>query len=217
MYFCFTQNSFISELQFKHYSPNLSSFSQMKVIFTKCLIFLYFYSINCDKNAKMVSRFRSIECYADNYTTIVRHCYIKAISRQIATMNLLMSTIRTVHKPIYVQLILYYRYGTIYRDVIDTKRIEWCSIMDGVTSHLFLMQTIEQVKKIAGFAFRKCPYKADNIEMKNVTIDDSNFFDVFPEGIYKLSWLNYNKTFDVMWSFNISVFIKSPLKESMGK
>lgn len=118
-------------------------------------------------------------------------------------------------RPIWVQMILYYRYGNIYREVINTKLIDWCVIMDGVTGHLFLMQTIRQIKSFVRKNIHKCPYGED-IELKNITLDDGKGFDVFPEGIYKSSWITRNKTMDIIWRFNASIHVRSPIKESMG-
>lgn len=182
------------------------------------LTFFYFTIVTkCDRKLQVFrdgTRFNSIECEADNYSTIVNLCNVKAISRRVTTINLHLKNLRPCYKPIYVQMILYYRYGNIYREVIDTKRIEWCEIMDGLTGHLFLMQTITQIQQSAGNAIHKCPYEAD-VEVKNLTLDDAKRFDIFPEGTYKFSWLSFNKT-SLLWRFNVTVQIKSPLKESMG-
>jgi hypothetical protein len=137
------------------------------------------------------------------------------VSRQVSTFNVYLRNLRPCYRPLYVQMILYYRYGNIYREVIDTKRIEWCSIMDGLSSHLLLMQTIHQIKEVADKAIHKCPYDID-IELKNITLDDTKRFDVFPEGTYKLTWTSFNKTLHTLWTFNVTLQLKSPLKESMG-
>lgn len=174
---------------------------------------------NCNKKKNpsltYASRFRSIECLADNYTAFVEYCYIKAYSRRVTTVNVLFKNLKPSDSPIWVQMILYYRYGTIYREVINTKLIDWCAIMDGLTGHLFLMQTIRQIKSFVGKNIHKCPYGED-IELKNITLDDGKGFDVFPEGIYKSSWITRNKTMDILWRFNASIHVRSPIKESMG-
>ena len=190
----------------------------MYKIFLICLFASYFIFMECDRKLQVFnngSRFRSVECEADNYTTSVNLCYIKPISRRVTTLYLHLKSLRPSYKPIYIQMILYYRYGTIYREVIDTKRVEWCSIMEGISGHLFLMQIIRQIKEIAANAIHKCPYDSD-IEVKNLTLDDSKSFDIFPEGIYKFSWITVNKTLNILWRFNVSLQVKSQLKEIMG-
>ncbi|XP_070507825.1 uncharacterized protein [Chironomus tepperi] len=185
----------------------------LNLLILSCLSF-----IECNKNHPAftyASRFRSIECKADNYTTSVEYCYIKAVSRSVTTLNIHLKNLRPSYKPLYVHMILYYRYGNIYREVINTKRIEWCSMMEGFSAHLFLVQTIQQIKEFADKAIHKCPYDLD-IEVKNLTIDDTKGMDIFPEGTYKLTWISQNKTLHILWSFNVTVQLKSPLKESMG-
>ena len=83
------------------------------------------------------------------------------------------------------QFILHYRYGTIYREVIDTKKREWCSIMDGMQTHMYIMLIIRQLKESAPKLFHKCPYQGD-YQLYNITVDESKAFDLFPEGYYKL-------------------------------
>lgn len=187
----------------------------MKSYFSFLLFIISIILIKCDKNEVVKTRFRSVECQADNISAIIENCYVKAVSRRTATLNYKLKLLKVFNKPIYIQMILYYRYGNIYREVIDTKVIEWCEIMDGLTGHLFLMQTIQQIKDIAGDVIHKCPYE-NFIEVKNLTLDESKAFDIFPEGIYKLSWISYTKNMKIIYRFNVSVLIKSPVKESMG-
>ena len=87
--------------------------------------------------------------------------------------------------------------------------------MEGVTAHLFLMQAIKFINEVAEKAIHKCPYEVD-IELRNLTLDETKALDIFPEGIYKLSWMSRNKTRHTMWKFNTTLQVKSPVKESMG-
>jgi hypothetical protein len=139
------------------------------------------------------------------------------VSRQHATLNFKIHYTEPIPAPIYVQLILFYRYGNIYREVIDTKRIEWCAIMNGMSGHLFLMNILQLIKPFSGTALQKCPYKID-VEVKNITLDETRAMDIFPEGTYKFSWITYTKkNFEFGWRLNTTLNIKSPIKESMGK
>ncbi|KAL7012333.1 hypothetical protein ACKWTF_014782 [Chironomus riparius] len=93
--------------------------------------------------------------------------------------------------------------------------IEFCSVMDGLSSHLFLMSTIEQIKALAGDALHKCPYNRD-IDIKNLTLDEAKAFGLFPDGFYKFSMVSRTSISDVPWRLNVTFQNKSPLKESMG-
>jgi hypothetical protein len=190
----------------------------MRIFLILCIVLNFINLAKCDRKLQVFnngSRFRSIECSADNYTSVVKFCYVKAISRRTATITAHLATIRTSYKPIYVQLVLFYRYGNIYREVIDTKLIEWCSIMEGMRSHLFLVQILDQIRAFAGDNMHKCPYSHDLV-VTNLTLDDTKPLDLFPEGIYKFSWITRNSTMNIMWRFNVTLQVKSSLKESMG-
>jgi len=93
----------------------------MKAYNVILLSILCLYLIKCGKNNQVSTKFRSIACQADNFTAVIVYCYIKAVR---------MKLLKVLDKTFYVQLILFYRYGLIYRKVIDTKVIEWCSVMD---------------------------------------------------------------------------------------
>jgi len=59
----------------------------------------------------------------------VRLC-LKLVFRQVVTLNIGGKIISPINKPAYGQVTVNYRYGTIYRQVLDTHPIEWCGIMD---------------------------------------------------------------------------------------
>ncbi|KAL7011867.1 hypothetical protein ACKWTF_014497 [Chironomus riparius] len=199
----------------------LLSFEAIQTMNLKVLIYLQLLSQITAKRIKQTesftngTRFRSIECKADNLTSIFNFCYIKAVSRRVTTFNVGYKMLKPISKPFYIQLILYYRYGLIYREVIDTKKQDWCEIMNGKSTHLFISQTIAQVKEGAPFMFHKCPYEGE-IVVRNLTLNDEKGFDVFPEGIYKFSLLVFDKKFVKFSEIHVSARIKSHLKESMG-
>ncbi|KAL7011866.1 hypothetical protein ACKWTF_014496 [Chironomus riparius] len=188
----------------------------------KILIFLQFLTIltvKCGKQKNSYNdgtRFQSIECISNNLTATIAYCYMKAVSRKVVTLNVGVKLTKPINKPIYVQFIFYYRYGIIYHEVINTKKQEWCGIMDGKSAHPMILQTLAQIKATAPGLFHKCPYE-DLVELKNVTIDDTKSFDVFPAGHYKTSVLTFDKNEDPFFSMNLTHQIKSSLKETMGK
>jgi len=184
------------------------------LIFQLLLIFSPATSAN-QKNFVNGTRFQSVNCQANNSTLIVNYCFVKAISRKVVTLNIGLRLLKPVNKPIYVQLTLNYRYGLIYREVINTKKQNWCEIMDGKSTHLYMTQTINQIKGDAPHLIHKCPYDGE-IEIKNLTIDENKSLDVFPEGFYKLSLLVFDKSDDPFFKLNLTVQVKSFIKESMG-
>ena len=187
----------------------------------KLLIFiqlLTFSDVKCARpaeNFKEGSRFQSIKCSANNSTARVNYCFIKAVSRKIVTLNVGVKLLKSINKPLYVQLILYFRYGLIYREVINTKKQEWCDIMDGKSTNLYFSHTIAQIKASAPGLFHKCPYEGD-VDVKNLTVDDHKAFDIFPEGFYKNSLMVFDKNIEPFFSLNLTSHLKSSLKESLG-
>lgn len=161
------------------------------------------------------TRFRSVECTSDNYTIVLLKCYLKAYSRRIVTLTFIANVVWKLEKPIYVQLLYYYRYGNIYRQVINTKPLEWCSIMSGESNHPLMTHVITQLKNAAPTIFHKCPYEGIQ-EFLNVTIDDKKTFDIFPQGFYQTRFIVFNKSNHEIFQVNIFYEVKSILKESMG-
>ncbi|CAG9811658.1 unnamed protein product [Chironomus riparius] len=160
-------------------------------------------------------RFRSAKCSTDNNSVLLHGCYLKAYTRRIVTLNLVGSVVKPIKRPMHFQFILHYRYGTIYREVIDTKKREWCSIMDGMQTHMYIMLIIRQLKESAPKLFHKCPYQGD-YQLYNITVDESKAFDMFPQGYYKLKVVVFNSTDDMVFKIDLLFEIKSPFKDSIG-
>jgi len=162
------------------------------------------------------TRFKSVKCEADNSTILLKYCYLKAISRRIVHLNLGVKLLIPYTKPYYVQMILSFKYGTIFRQVIDTKQIEWCGFMSGSNVHPFFKLTIDQLRKSASSLFHKCPYDGE-IDLKNVTVNElySEGAFGFPQGIYRVDILifrNKTQTFKVIADSEN----KSPIKDTFG-
>lgn len=185
----------------------------------KFLIFLQllsFSTVNCAEKFKEGTRLHSTACKSNNSIIVVNYCYMKAISRRLVTLNVGVNILKSLKKPIYIQMILYYRYGLIFREVINTNKREWCEIMNGKSTHLFITQSIAQIEASVPVLFHKCPYEG-LLEFKNMTIDEKKAFDVFPEGTYKTATMIFDKIDnDAIFSINSTFLIKSHIKESLG-
>jgi hypothetical protein len=183
------------------------------------LIIITIYKTDSKSTDKYVdgARFNSIKCQADNTTIIFKYCYMKAISRKMVTMNIGVKFLVPYTKPYYVQFILNYRYGTIFRQVIDTHQYEWCGIMSSGESNPFIDGIISVLRNAAPGLFHKCPYEGD-MDLKNVTYDGAAFdhhAKTFPQGTYRIDvfvFKNEKQTVKVAVNFEV----KSALKESFG-
>jgi len=139
------------------------------------------------------------------------------VSRKIVTSNVGVKLLVPYTRPIYGHTIIYYRYGTIFRQIIDTKKLEACAILDGVDTNPLVKLIVDTIKNLAPHLIHKCPYEGD-WDLKNLTTD-LDLVDkatmLFPEGIYRLELFVF---FNDSSTFNISgtAEIKSPLKESFG-
>lgn len=196
----------------------LNNFKINFVIFTLTVhIFLEIQSKTEDNFQNFAIRFKSVKCRSDNKSVITKYCYLKALSRKIVTLNLGLNFLIPHKKPYFVQGILYYRYGTIFRQAVDTKKVEICGIIDGVDTNPLVRLLVNIVKYKAPNLVHKCPYTGD-FDLKNFTLN-MDLFDrasmLFPEGTYRY---DYSSFFNNSITFNLSVTIeiKSPLKESFG-
>lgn len=164
------------------------------------------------------ARFNSIKCQADNTTIIMKYCFMKAISRKMVTLNIGVKFLVPYNKPYYVQFVLNYRYGTIFRQVIDTHQYEWCGIMSGGETNPFIEGVISVIKDAAPGLFHKCPYEGD-MDLSNITYD-GNAFDhhakTFPQGTYRIDVFVFKDGKQTVKLF-INFEVKSQLKESFGR
>ncbi|KAL7014215.1 hypothetical protein ACKWTF_015807 [Chironomus riparius] len=82
-------------------------------------------------------RYKSVQCESDNTTIMTKYCFLKPVSRKVVTVNVGVKLLVPYVKPIYGHTIVFYRYGTIFRQIIDTKKLEICSILDGSDTKSF--------------------------------------------------------------------------------
>lgn len=170
-----------------------------------------------DKHAKYLIRFRALECKStDNSTASFTFCNIKAYSRTFVALSFGIQTFRNFTN-IFVRLVVYFRYGIIYREVIDTKLIHWCPLMDGIGSNPFFTVLMDVIKKSIPNLFHKCPY-GGVMEFKNITIDNeiAKKISIFPEGQYKYNVTIGDKPDRIVLILVTFVETRSPVKSSFG-
>ncbi|KAL7013678.1 hypothetical protein ACKWTF_015521 [Chironomus riparius] len=169
-----------------------------------------------EKNINYMSKFRAIKCDSlDNSTAYWTLCYIKSYSRTISTLNFGIQTKRAT-KP-FLQFIVSYRYGNIYREILDTKIFDWCVIMDGLDSNILVKFILDAIRESVPGLFHKCPYDG-LMEFHNITIDDkvAKKLSIFPEGQYRYNITIYDRPDKLTLMLVVFVDVKSPLKKSFG-
>ena len=161
-------------------------------------------------------RFRSVKCRSDNTTIFVKYCYLKAVSRDIVTLNLGTRYLVPYTKPFYVRSVFSYRYGTIFREIINTQ-CEACALVEGAEKNPLIKALHGMLRSRAPKLVTNCPAIGD-WDLKNFTMDlnlVTSASMIFPEGIYKIDVTSfYNGS--ASYNFSGTAEIKSPLKESFG-
>ncbi|KAL7014212.1 hypothetical protein ACKWTF_015804 [Chironomus riparius] len=162
-------------------------------------------------------RFKSVKCQSDNTTITTKYCYLKAVSRKDVTLNIGVKFLVPHTRPFFIQFIFHYRYGTIFRQIIDTKKLEICAILDGTDTNLLVKLVHDLIKNRLPELVHKCPYK-DDWDFKNFTLN-MDLVDkatmLFSEGTYRVDVSVY---FSDVNTINVSIVIdiKSTIKESFG-
>jgi hypothetical protein len=174
------------------------------------------------ENFEAGARPKSLKCWSDNETVLVKACSLKAQSRRLVTASVHFVAPNSIDRPIYARAILNVRTGYRFHTMIDTKEVDWCGIMDGKDGHLFAMLLINQMKASAPSLFHKCPYSV--IDLKNVSGDDTIFDDTnwIPSGLYRNDVMAYkngkmilclNITFEVKHGRDMSFYFDTLVKK----
>jgi hypothetical protein len=114
-------------------------------------------------------------------------------------------------------MVLSYRYGNIYREVIKNE-IEWCSAMENYESNPVVKHFVDmgsdQVDKSK--IFMKCPIEIGQLGALNVTPVAKMPIDrIFPSGLYRDHW-QFKKNGKVYFYIKYYFESKSEIKSSFG-
>ena len=74
--------------------------------------------------------------------------------------------------------------GTVFREVMRDKPLDWCKLMLGDSSNLFYSMLVNLVKDSKPDLFHKCPYEG-LVDGNNIYIDASKYPSIFPSGVYR--------------------------------
>ncbi|CAO1332475.1 unnamed protein product [Diamesa hyperborea] len=112
-----------------------------------------------------------------------------------------------------MKMIVEYKYGTVFREVMNPPAIEWCSFKKSTS--VFYSMVFDLIKDSAPGLLHKCPYFG-RVDVHNMTVNVNNFLSVFSQGDYRatLSLSEGGKTDLFRLSFGIK--IKSTVKSSFG-
>jgi len=190
-----------------------------KLIFVSAFI-LSIQIINSARNRetapKYVVRPNGINCEADNQTVLMKYCFLKPISRYIVTASMGFKYLIPLKKPIYVQMLMLYRYGTIFRQIIDTKQNEWCGFMEGAETFPLIRMMTGHLNSTVPQLIHKCPYEGE-LDLFNFTLSNGSppESQIFPQGYYKLVVIVFKNNRTIV-TVKIKGEITSDLKETFG-
>ena len=176
--------------------------------------------INSARNRETAPKYgvrpNGINCEADNQTVLMKYCFLKPISRYIVTVNLGFNYLIPLKKPIYVQMLMFYRYGTIFRQIIDTKQNDWCGIMEGAETNPLIKMMTGHLNSTVPQLIHKCPYEGE-LDLFNFTLSNGSptQAEIFPQGYYKLVVI-VSKNNRTIVTVKIKGDITSSLKETFG-
>lgn len=87
-----------------------------------------------------------------------------------------------------MEVIFYYRYGTIYRQVMKTPKINFCAVMKAAIETPLLSVIIDIAKSVEPSMIHECPYV--NLIAKNKPLTLSALPTIFSQGDYRVT-LNF--------------------------
>ncbi|KAG5668679.1 hypothetical protein PVAND_016609 [Polypedilum vanderplanki] len=163
--------------------------------------------------------FKSVKCEGTEYG-IEKYmhnlsCWVKSYDRKTSTLNGYMWGKRTIDKP-HLDGSLYYKYGTIFREVIKFPRFNVCEVNRIFMTNKLFEQTYIIIKHIVPHLIHECPYWG--VEAYNVTVRTKDEIYMFPQGDYKVTiFLFETEIGPLVGNATLIVTIYSPYKDSFGK
>jgi Protein of unknown function (DUF1091) len=178
--------------------------SIMKVVFKVFLVIFILSQSSAKDRFTTGTRFRAVECIGDNETISFDYCNVKAFSKISTVVNIAFNFLKEVQKPFYIQIIYSYRFGNIYRSMIDSKPIEFCAIMSGFSTNPILKLVTDQLLQAVPNVLHKCPYEKGPMVIQNLTTLNE-LSNIFPRGLYRFELKLFKNTKEIA---NIKTFFE---------
>lgn len=109
---------------------------------------------------------------------------------------------------------MYYKYGTIYREVIHVRPFELCQLVNLGTSNLLTKFVLNLMDESAPGFIHPCPYKKVNVS--HVMIKTSTVGSAFASGDYKVIFITSDAKKTLAGSVLLYLSINSTDKNSFG-
>lgn len=122
---------------------------------------IYIRSVQCNFSNQFV--YQNVSCFPKSYnrsfSTINIITKFKApMTKMFVSYSIVLWTILLILGFFKLELKLFFKYGTIYREVIYMRRIDWCETMRNHTDNKILLQLLNLLKDSAPGLLHECPY-----------------------------------------------------------
>lgn len=148
----------------------------------------------------------------------VNICKVKAISRDVVTMNFVVQLKRQVNAVIYATKFFYQFSSNEYRPSLIDITTDYCALKSGLyksIGHDALVSVFGNTTNM----FTSCPIEPGEYYVKNFTLATHHFPSIFPAGRYITKFFFYNKDTSEMLgntSFYFEIFYRGVLDLKMG-
>ncbi|CAO1363775.1 unnamed protein product [Diamesa serratosioi] len=157
-------------------------------------------------------RFTSLICTVFNKITLKDvFCGIKAYSRTYSTVNFggfLTKNLTNIE----IDLKVEYKYGTVFRDVMNPPSIEWCTFQKN--SNVVFSMIVDLIKDSAPSLIHDCPYFGQ-VNVHNLTLNVNKFLSLFNQGDYRVT-VDFKDFNEDLFRLVLGLNNKSPIKSSFG-
>lgn len=201
--------------------------------------FVYLKSVRCNHNPRLLE---NVTCFAKSYSrtiskaTVYAHAIIPQSSIMVSSL-LSHSIVNLIffNRKHYFEM--YYKYGTIYRQVLHTpSKIDFCYYMnnlDSARNDLLFKHLIDILDNVSTGFVRPCPWKVNlffsffwiidnnwnilkDINLTNITISTGKFSSIWPTGDYRCVLSFTTGTGELFINMTFIGSFRTPLKESFG-
>lgn len=188
----------------------------MKTLFLLIVVIITAVVSQSDQDPQFSIKFKTIECYADNISVKLKHCFLKDDPEGLGFINIEGTSLQVIEKPIDLEAVIYIGLGPMFYPLMKFK-IEWCSLMSGGEQQKIGIRIAMAVaREVFPGLIHECPYNG-NYDIKNFTIPFgfTKFARFAPSGNYKIE-INVYKDLAKIVSAGVVIEVVSSRKIGDG-
>lgn len=104
-------------------------------------------------------RYSNVKCSGSLKNTITNHfCFVKNYNRNVSTLNFGFTLTRDLNK-VFLKYSVDFKYGAVFRPVLDPPAIEWCSFIVGSSNNVLFSVILDMIRESSPQLIHKCLYK----------------------------------------------------------